>query len=319
MPDRRSFEKSMRADAREDSRTTSNKVFGGRSRTACKSQTRRKQMKRRSLRSFLPRPSYANVIATIALFIALGGAAVAAGLPRNSVGRHQLKRGAVTPAKIRKKAVTSGKLAPKSVTAGKLGPNSVLPGNLGNGVVSTSKIAAGAVVASSIKNGAITTNKLANGNVTTQKLAENAVTAPKLADKSVTPAKLSFVVGGTVNPLQSGQTLRGVFDVGGTAAAVGDIAKGAVSYLSPLANPAAVSVLKKGETNSNCAGLGNGGTTPAATAGNLCVYITESKNLNETTPLSLVEANNRLGFGLSAKALVAGEFSAIGEWAVTAP
>src|SRR3982751_4604591 len=73
---------------------------------------------------FLPRLSYSNVIATMALFIALGGAAVAAGLPRNSVGVKQLKRGAVTAAKLKKGAVTSGKLAPKAVIAGKLGPNS---------------------------------------------------------------------------------------------------------------------------------------------------------------------------------------------------
>jgi hypothetical protein len=279
-------------------------------------------MKRSSLRRFVPRPSYANVIATIALFVALGGAAVAAGLPKNSIGPNQLKRGAVTAAKIRKQAITSGKLAPKAVTAGKLGPNAVLPGNLGNGVVSTSKIAAGAVIASSIKNGVITTSKLANGNVTAQKLAESAVTTGKLADKSVTPAKLSFAVGGTVNPLQSGQTLRGVFDVGGGGAKTveGEIAKGAVSYYSPLANPPAVSVLEKGKTNANCPGLGNGGTTPGATAGNLCVYITESTNLDEAELPKLVEANSRLGFGISAKAKEKEKaFSVIGQWAVTAP
>jgi hypothetical protein len=277
-------------------------------------------MRRGSLSRFVPRPTYANVIATVALFVALGGVAVAAGLPKNSVGPRQLKRGSVTAAKIRKQAVTSGKLAPQSVTAGKLGANAVLPGNLGNGIISTQKIAAGAVVAASIKNGAITTNKLANGNVTTQKLADNGVSTAKLADKSVTPAKLSFALGGTVNPLQSGQTLRGVFDLGGTSGAAPlEVAKNAVSYLSPLANPAAVTVLKPGETSPNCAGLGTGSATPTATAGNLCVYITTAINLDEAELPKLVEANTRLGFGLSAKAKAAGEFSAIGQWAVTAP
>src|SRR5215218_4255746 len=95
-----------------------------------------------------PRPklSYANVIATIALFIALGGAAVAAGLPKNSVGANQLKRGAVTAAKLKKAAVTSGKLAPQSVIPGKLGANAVLPGNIANGAVTSAKIGAGAVI-----------------------------------------------------------------------------------------------------------------------------------------------------------------------------
>ena len=51
----------------------------------------------------LPRPrlTYANVVATLALFIALGGGAYAAmQLPKNSVGTKQIKKGAVTPAKL---------------------------------------------------------------------------------------------------------------------------------------------------------------------------------------------------------------------------
>jgi hypothetical protein len=48
------------------------------------------------------RLTYANVIATIALFIALGGASYAATqLPRNSVGPKQLKREAVNGAKVK--------------------------------------------------------------------------------------------------------------------------------------------------------------------------------------------------------------------------
>jgi hypothetical protein len=45
--------------------------------------------------------TYANVIATLALFLALGGGAYAATqLPANSVGSTQLKRRAVTPTKV---------------------------------------------------------------------------------------------------------------------------------------------------------------------------------------------------------------------------
>jgi Collagen triple helix repeat (20 copies) len=48
--------------------------------------------------------TYANVAATLALFLALGGAAYAATqLPKNSVGTKQLRNGAVTAAKINKK------------------------------------------------------------------------------------------------------------------------------------------------------------------------------------------------------------------------
>jgi hypothetical protein len=204
-----------------------------------------------------PKLTYSNVIASIALFVALGGAAVAAGLPKGSVGPKQLKRGAVTAAAIRKGAVTAGKLGPKSVVAGKLGPNAVLPGNIGNGAITSAKIGAGAVIASSIKNGVVTTNKLTNANVTTA----------KLADGAVTNAKLGSEVGPLLGTLKSGQTLRGVFDVGASSSSSVAIARGSVSYQFPISgNPPAVTVLKKGQTSANCAGIGSG-SAPAATAG----------------------------------------------------
>lgn len=55
-----------------------------------------------------PRLSYANVIATTALFLALGGGAYAATqLPKNSVGSEQIKKGAVTPNKLSKSALAT--------------------------------------------------------------------------------------------------------------------------------------------------------------------------------------------------------------------
>ena len=107
-----------------------------------------------------PKLTYSNVIASIALFVALGGAAVAAGLPKNSVGPNQLKKGAVTAAETAEGRRDQRQAGQKSVIAGKLGPNSVLPGNIGNGAITSAKIGAGAVIANSIKNGVVTTNKL---------------------------------------------------------------------------------------------------------------------------------------------------------------
>jgi hypothetical protein len=271
---------------------------------------------------FLPKLNYANVIASIALFVALGGAAVAAtSVPRNSVGPNQLKRGAVTPVKIRKGAVTAGKLAPGSVVAGKLGANAVLPGNIGNGAISTAKLGEGSVIASKIKNSVVTTNKLNNEAVTSGKLGKEAVTNGKLEKGSVTLAKLGSEVSLPTGTLHAGQTLRGVFDVGGTAAAIGDLARGAVNFQVPLegGTPPAVTVLKPGQTTSNCAGGGANGVFPTATNGNLCVYIVSEANLEEGAPGLEVENNTRLGFGLRAKAKegAAKEFHAFGVWAVT--
>jgi len=45
--------------------------------------------------------TYANVMATVAVFIALGGGAYAVGVAKNSVGKKQLKKNAVTGAKVK--------------------------------------------------------------------------------------------------------------------------------------------------------------------------------------------------------------------------
>jgi hypothetical protein len=259
------------------------------------------------------RVTYSNAIATMALFVALGGVAVAAGLPRNSVGPNQLKRGAVTSAKLRKQAVTSSKLAPGAVTIGKLGPNSVGPGNIGNGAVTSAKLGEGSVIAKSIKNGVVTTNKLSNEAVTTPKLGNESVSTAKLGKESVTLGKLAAEVAPLLGTLKPGQTLRGTFDVGASEVKV---ARGAVSFQFPMLNAPAVAVLNKGETSGNCSGLGGGNNqTPQATAGNLCVYVTES---SPSTTLA-AENNTRLGFGLKAESAVAGDVFAYGVWAVTAP
>jgi hypothetical protein len=269
----------------------------------------------------IPRPqlNYANVIATIALFVALGGAAVAAGLPKNSVGTNQIKRGAVTAAKIKRGAVTSGKIAPKGVTAGKLGANAVLPGNLGDGIITSAKLSDGAVIASKIKNGVVTINKLNNGAVTTAKLDDGAVNSSKLADGSVSVGKLGKgVIGQLQGQLESGQTLRGVFAVGGDP----KISLDSVSFQFPLANPPAApkeNILDVGKTSTACSGI-TGSATPQAAPGQLCVYITSKSTEFEGLEF-IPNATNRLGFGLLAGFAKGNEpqNAVSGYWAVTAP
>ena len=58
-----------------------------------------------------PRLTYANVTATLALFVALsGGAYAATALPANSVGAKQLKKSAVGTADIQNNAITGAKI-----------------------------------------------------------------------------------------------------------------------------------------------------------------------------------------------------------------
>src|SRR4029077_14131211 len=75
-------------------------------------QTRRSVMRRMRIR----RPSPSLVISCLALFIALGGAAYATQLKKNSVGTKQIKKNAVTTAKLKKKSVTTAKIKPGAIT-----------------------------------------------------------------------------------------------------------------------------------------------------------------------------------------------------------
>lgn len=247
---------------------------------------------------FRPKLSYSNVVATLALFVALGGAAVAAGIPRHSIGAKQLKRGAVTTRALRRGAVTGSKLADGSVGAGKLGPDAVLLGTIADGVVSSAAID--------------------NGAINAGKLATNAVTASKIANGAVTTAKLGNEIAPLLGTLRSGQTLRGVFNLGTDASGSGDFVGDGISYFFPLTGtPTANPVLEAGSSTPNCPGLAGGNQqTPNASPGNLCVYVSSEEG--EAGSLE-IKNPSRLGFGLQANAKGMGSYDFSGFWAVTAP
>ena len=70
-----------------------------------------------SMRRLKDRLTYANVMASAAVFIALGGSAYAAlRVPPNSVGARQIKAGAVTTGKVANEAITAAKVAEHSLT-----------------------------------------------------------------------------------------------------------------------------------------------------------------------------------------------------------
>jgi hypothetical protein len=106
----------------------------------------------RMLRSKL---TYANVVATLALFMAMSGGVVWAAhriganqLKANSVGTVKIKRNAVTAKKIKKNAVTSAKLAEGSVTSAKLA----------DGAVDFTKIATGTNLIAAANGGPVAVN-----------------------------------------------------------------------------------------------------------------------------------------------------------------
>lgn len=78
------------------------------------------------LRAVLRRLTYANVIATLALFLALGGGAVwAANKQANKVGTGKIKPNAVTAGKIKANAITTSKIRENAVTNVKIREGSV--------------------------------------------------------------------------------------------------------------------------------------------------------------------------------------------------
>jgi hypothetical protein len=111
--------------------------------------------------------TYANLTATLALFIALasGGAYAATQLAPKSVGEKQLRPGAVTAEKLRKQAVIAPKIKAGAVNAAKLA----------NSSVTEAKLAPAAV----------TNSKLADGSITTAKVVANAVTGAQVEEASL--------------------------------------------------------------------------------------------------------------------------------------
>lgn len=77
--------------------------------------------------------TYANVIATLALFLALGGGAAyaASDLGKNSVGAKQLKKNAVTGAKVKDGSLLAADFKAGQLPAGERGPQG-LPGAPGS-------------------------------------------------------------------------------------------------------------------------------------------------------------------------------------------
>jgi hypothetical protein len=107
--------------------------------------------------------SFSNVVALLALFVALGGSAYAATqLPKNSIGPKQLKKNAVTASKIAKGAVTGAKINLKTLGTVPAATNAVHATNADHATAAdtanTAKTATSATTATTATNAANATN-----------------------------------------------------------------------------------------------------------------------------------------------------------------
>lgn len=80
--------------------------------------------------------NYANVVASVALFAALGGTAVAATLARDSVGAPQIREDGVRPAEIIKDAVRSPEIASGAVRSSEIRDDGVNFADISTGAAS---------------------------------------------------------------------------------------------------------------------------------------------------------------------------------------
>lgn len=118
------------------------------------------------MRRIRARLTYANVMATIAVFAAIGGTSYAAlKLPNNSVKSATIKDHQVKQQDLATGAVSNTKIK--------------------NGAVGNSKLADISVTTTKLADAAVTTSKLADTSVTTAKLADNGVTGPKVNEPSL--------------------------------------------------------------------------------------------------------------------------------------
>lgn len=123
--------------------------------------------------------SFANVTASLALFVALGGTGYAAiRIPTNSVGNAQIQRNAVSASKIRAGAVGASEIRSGAVGASEIRANAV----------GSSEIRRDGVGASEIRRGAVGTAELHDGGVATADIAAGAVGSAQLS----TAAKAAF-------------------------------------------------------------------------------------------------------------------------------
>lgn len=123
-----------------------------------------------------PKLSYANVVSTIALFVAISGATAfaASRLAAKSVGELQLRPGAVTAEKIRKSAVTAPKIKEGAIKQGKLA----------NSSITAAKMTLDSVASRSLTANSVTSEKIAPDSVSGDKVLESTLSQVPSASKA---------------------------------------------------------------------------------------------------------------------------------------
>jgi hypothetical protein len=137
------------------------------------------------------RPSAAVVISCMALFLALGGTALA--LPKLSVRSAQIVDGTVRTVDLRDNAVSSPKIADQTITAGDLGTDSVGSDEIAENAVGSPEVAPDSLTANDLGAASVGSSEVADQSLTSNDLGPDSVGSSEIAANSVGSSELGTV------------------------------------------------------------------------------------------------------------------------------
>ena len=268
------------------------------------------------------RLTYANVVATLALFLALGGGAVWAA-------------GEVTSQDLAKRAVKTKNIADNAVKSPQIKNNDVNSGDIRDQNITGTDIAENTIETSDLRDGAVKGGKVANSTLTGGHVQDGTLTGDDVQDSSLRGID---VVDGSLGlsdlAIKPGETMRGA--VGADFNAVAGLEDfGVVASLPiPAANVltdddvfihigtwsdgGGQTVPATTDTSASCSGsLDN----PVAAPGKVCVYVAGGDNATDVNGYSVVPGTggSRFGFKLGWTSAADGDTFIDAIWAYTAP
>ena len=163
-----------------------------------------------------------------------------------------------------------------------------------------------------LKKDAVTSLKVKNGSLLRADFKAGQVPAgPAGAAGPAGPTGAAGPAGPFPDALPSGKTVRGAFNIGGTAAAANALANTAISFVYAFAAVPTVKIVLQGATApAECTG---NASFPQAKAGFVCIY----EELRTNSAGVTLNAVNRSGATIFVNSTVAGTFYSFGTWAAT--
>src|SRR3954451_21729451 len=146
------------------------------------------------IRMKLPRrrPRYADIVATVALVLAMSGTAYAVTqIDPDSVYTDAIQNSAVTAAKLHGNSVNGGKVVDGSLGSADIADESLTTSDIADGTVGSADIADGTVGSADIADGTVTSSDLATDSVQATEIADTSIDGGEIIDTSLSATDLA--------------------------------------------------------------------------------------------------------------------------------